>query len=129
MIMNPMKATIIFFFCMWAIVSCTSNDAPVPTLAPTAWIDVPTTPSHALPATNTPPTLPSGPAADETSEAEAILETIDLEACREALATQSELESLQEQGQDVAELATAVAELIEELENCETGLTPTPFNE
>jgi hypothetical protein len=66
---------------------------------------------------------------DEEIEAEAILETLDLETCQEALATQSELETLQEQGQDVTELATAVAELIEELENCETLLTPTPLNE
>jgi hypothetical protein len=56
------------------------------------------------------------------------LEEIDREACEQALATQTELTTLQEQGQDVSELATAAAELVEELDNCEILLTPTPSN-
>ena len=127
--MNPVKAKIIIFFCMLAFVSCTTNDAPLPTLVPTAWIEATATPAPSLPATNTPPSHTPDTAVDEANEAEALIEAIDLETCQEALATQSELENLQVQGQDVAELATAVAELIEELENCEILLTPTPLNE
>jgi hypothetical protein len=124
-----MKARTILLLSLWAIVGCTNNDAPLPTLVPTAWIEATPLPALPLPATNTPPSQPPDTAVDEEIEAEAILETLDLETCQEALATQSELEALQEQGQDVTELATAVAELIEELENCETLLTPTPLNE
>ncbi len=87
------------------------------------------TPLPPLPATNTLPSDTLDSIEDGINGAGTVIELIDLETCQEALATQSELESLQEQGQDVAELATAVAELIEELENCETFLTPTPLNE
>jgi hypothetical protein len=55
------------------------------------------------------------------------LPEIDQAVCAEALETQAELESLQEQGQDVAELATAVAELVGEMSQCASFYTPTPL--
>ena len=124
--MACMKSKILFItICLWALSGCVSrNNSPVPTLIPTAWIEATATPLPALPATNTPiATL----AANEGEEA--ILEVIDQETCQEALTTQQELEDLQAQGEDVAELATAVAELITELDNCEILLTPTPLNQ
>ncbi len=90
-----------------------------------------------LPATNTPPAVevesgvpdPSispDAAASATAEIDAILQEIDLEACQQIIETQAELDALQEQGKDVTELATAVAELAIELEYCEPLLVATP---
>ena len=115
------KITLILV-CVVALSACTNSNTPVPTLAPTAHIESVATPSAPLPATNTPIPMTQ---ADETDVA---LEEIDREVCQEAVTTQSELKLLQEQGQDVTELATAVAELIAELEDCVILLTPTPFN-
>ena len=101
---------------------------------PTAQMESPPTPVLSLPATNTP--ISSAPAEDDASglatseanEAEAVIEEIDREVCEEAVTTQAELADMQAQGEDVAELATAVAELMVELGDCEILLTPTPFN-
>ncbi len=118
-----MKARITFILvCFVALSACTNSNTPLPTLAPAAHIEFVATASAPLPATNTPIPMTQ---ADETDVA---IEEIDREVCQDARTTQSELELLQEQGQDVTELATAVAELIEELEDCVILLTPTPFN-
>lgn len=92
-----------------------------------------------LPATNTP--IPSeiesempnavntiGTTASDTAEIDTILQEVDLKVCAEVFETQAELETLQEAGKDVTELATAVAELAVELAYCESLLTPTPVN-
>lgn len=101
---------------------------------PTAQIEPSPTAVLSLPATNTPiPSTPvvddaSGLATGEANEAEAVIEEIDREVCEQAVITQAELADRQAQGEDVAELATAVAELMVELGGCEILLTPTPFN-
>jgi hypothetical protein len=124
--MRAMKAKIIIFFaCFVAVAACTDNAAPVPTLVPTAWLEATATPlPTTLPATYTPVVAPL--VTDETADA---LQDVDWDTCQEAVTTQQELLELQAQGQDVAELATAVAELIVELDDCVILMTPTPFNE
>ncbi len=125
---------ILFFLLFLAVAACTGNNTTLPTLMPTVQIELPAPPVLSLPATNTP--LSTEPATDndpafatnEATTAEAVIEEIDREVCQQALATQAELAALQDQGQDVAELATAAAELVEELDNCVILLTPTPFN-
>jgi hypothetical protein len=120
------------FFIVWT--ACTSDSTVLPTLMPTVQLELPATPVFSLPATNTPISVEpivdnvSELATSDAAEAEAVIEEIDREACEQALATQTELTTLQEQGQDVSELATAAAELVEELDNCEILLTPTPSN-
>jgi hypothetical protein len=52
-----------------------------------------------------------------------ILNEIDDEVCQDAYETKWEIEALIEEGADLAELESAVDELIKELENCPT---PTP---
>ena len=122
--MKPMKAkAVLFIVCLWTLAGCSNSNAPLPTLIPTAWVERTATPLPSLPATNTPVHVP------EDEGVEAVLEEIDRETCQEAVKTQEELEGLQAQGQDVAELATAVAELIIELDNCDILLTPTPFDQ
>jgi len=130
-----MRTHIILFFLLFlTVAACTDNNPTLPTLMPTVQIELPATPVLSLPATNTP--LSAEPAIDnglelatsEAAEADAVIEEIDRKVCQEALATQAELATLQAQGQDVAELATAAAELVEELDDCVILLTPTPFN-
>lgn len=49
---------------------------------------------------------------------EEALQTIDASICNEAAAAQSELAGLRAQGVDVTELEQAMADLLQELENC-----------
>jgi len=65
---------------------------------------------------------------NSTVEADPALPDIDQAVCAEALETQAELENLQAQGQDVTELATAVAELVGEMSQCASFYTPTPLH-
>jgi hypothetical protein len=126
-----MRAKIpILLCCLFWLAACTNTNPSPPTRMPTA---IPL--EDPLPATNTPlnteiePDIP-GPAnipPDDTVEADPALQEIDAEVCREAFEKQAELEALQEQGQDVTELVTAVAELVVELSYCESFFTPTPF--
>lgn len=123
--MKGMKAqTILLILFLWTMASCTSSNGAVPTLMPTAQVGATATPFPGLPATNTPIS-----AVGEDDNGEALIEEVDLIVCREALEAQDELATRQASGQDVSELATAVAELMAEVEHCETLLTPTPLNE
>lgn len=137
-----MRAQVIFlFFCLLGLGACTGNDPALPTYMPTAVPELITTPTTPLPPTNTPitnelATMPATPQpltstpimTNDEADVDAVLQEIDQEVCQEVLTTQAELVALQEQGQDVAELVTAVAELVDELADCESLLTPTPFN-
>ena len=125
---------ILFFLLFWTLAACDNDSSVLPTLMPTAQLESPPTAVLSLPATNTPvspaPTIDGAPAVatNESDEAEAVIEEIDREVCEQAATAQAELADRQAQGKDVAELATAVAELMAELDNCEILLTPTPFN-
>lgn len=122
--------------------ACDGDDDVLPTFAPT----VMTTPGiiEELPPTNiietpVPETTaeivitPAEPAIDTGSvftgddflPIDEILIEIDNDVCRNAYETKVELEALIAEGEDLAELETAVEELIQELENCPTP-TPTP---
>ena len=133
--MNVYAKVLVLFSCLCALFllsACSQNESPLPTRVPTA-MPLP------LPATNTPPaveiesdvpdptTIPDA-AASAPAEIEAVLQAIDLETCQEIIETQAELNALQEEGNDVTELATAVAELALELEGCELFVTATPEN-
>jgi hypothetical protein len=127
--------------CVLGLMACTNEDTPLPTgqptLAPLASPvpdTVDTATRDAAEATALSPTLEAtGEAgsldipANSTVEADPALPEIDQAVCAEALETQAELESLQEQGQDVAELATAVAELVGEMSQCASFYTLTPL--
>ena len=130
-----MKIKLIFLILPFIVgTACTDDSTVLPTLMPTAHLALTATPASSLPATNTPvnvePQVDNAleSATNEAAEAEAVIEEIDREVCEQALASQAELTTLQEQGQDVSELATAAAELVEELDNCVILLTPTPFD-
>lgn len=109
--------------------ACTNEESPLPTLQPTIVPLASPVPDTALPST----IEATGEAgsldvpANSTVEADPALPEIDQAVCAEALETQMELESLQEQGQDVTELATAVAELVGEMSQCASFYTPTPL--
>ena len=127
--------------CVLGLVACTNEEPPLPTLQPTIvlsaspasdTIDVAT--PDASEATALAPTLAAtgepgsmDVPANSTAEADPALQEIDQAVCAEALKTQAELERLQEQGQDVAELATAVAELVGEMSQCASFYAPTPL--
>lgn len=108
--------------------SADSNLQPDPGLNPSVEI----VPTYTPPGTITP--LPSvTPAApiestlslsvDDFLSIDEILSEIDNDVCQNAYQAQLELEALIAEGVDVAELETAVEELMIELENCPT---PTP---
>ena len=114
--------------------ACTGEELPLPTLQPSLIPlaspipdTVDTTTRNASEATAISPTLEATGEAG-TIEADPALQEIDQAVCAEALKTQAELETLQEQGQDVAELATAVAELVGEMSQCASFYTPTPLH-
>ncbi|MCL4263403.1 MAG: hypothetical protein KJ069_09315 [Anaerolineae bacterium] len=130
-----MNLKVIFLFCggLFWLAACGRDNSSLPTRVPTA------APLISLPLTNTPFTseieLETPHAAnatdsmvDDATEVDAILQEIDLEVCQQVFQTRAELDVLQEQGKDVTELATAVAELVVELAYCESLLTPTPTN-
>ena len=124
--MEP-KAILIFLCCLFWLGACSNNEPSLPTRVPTA------NPIQSLPPTNTPIISEieidsSDNSTSDTAEIEAVLQEVDQEVCQEILETQAELEALQEEGKDIAELATAVAELAVELEYCESLATPTPNN-
>jgi hypothetical protein len=146
MLLMKAKATLIFFW-LFVLAACASKDATLPTRVPTVVLEATVAADQPLPATNTPVPMvvngdnalpaattvsPSSPntnnTASEEGDVETALQDIDQEVCQEAFAAQAELNALQEQGQDVSELATAVAELVDELAYCESLLTPTPSN-
>ena len=121
---------LLFLCCVLGLMACSTENTPLPTLQPTL-------PPLASPVPDTviSPTLEAtGEAgsidvpASSTVEADPALPEIDQAVCEEALETQAELERLQEQGQDVAELATAVAELGGEMSKCASFYTPTPLH-
>ena len=128
-----MKTKTLLFLCfVLGLMACTSEGTPLPTLQPTV---VPL----ASPIPDTGNTAPGGTSeatlvpVDEadipaTTEADPALPEIDTAVCAEAFKTQAELEDLQAQGQDVSELATAVAELVGEMSQCASFYTPTPLN-
>lgn len=97
--------------------------APVETASP---IELPATNDIGTADSNNPiipgtPTLSVGE--DDLLPIDEILSEIDNDVCQTAYETKLELEALIAAGADVAELETAVEELIVELENCPT---PTP---
>jgi hypothetical protein len=80
----------------------------------------------AIPTTITPDGTPTTPLGEDDFLAiDEILGEIDNDVCQTAFETKLELEALIAEGVDVAELETAVEELIEQLENCQTP-TPAP---
>lgn len=114
--------------------ACTNEDTPLPTLQPTnvpLASPVPDAGDTATRDASEAPTIDEAGSVDvpanSTVEADPALQEIDQEVCAEALKTQAELETLQEQGQDVSELATAVAELVGEMSQCASFYTPTPL--
>lgn len=124
---------IVLLCCLFWLGACSQNDMSLPTRVPTAL------PLPSLPPTNTPLSseiqseMPNAvnaidATANDAAEIDAILQEIDQEVCREVFDTQAELEALQDEGKDVAELATAVAELAVELDYCKSLITPTPVN-
>ncbi len=130
----------ILTYCILLLAAC-NNDAVIPTSQPTAVIPTPVptatllTPdveSTAEPVLSTETESTQSmetPTAVSTLEADPELQEIDQEVCQQAMERQAELETLQEQGQDVTVLVTAVAELVGELSQCESFYTPTPFSE
>jgi hypothetical protein len=115
---------------LWLLAGCAGADTTLPTVAvPAATVESrPATvavPPAVLPPTHT----PAATTAAEVATLEAIdpvLAEIDAEVCREAIETRAEIEVLLQQGQEVADLAAAVDELITEIEGCAVLLTPTP---
>ena len=109
--------------------ACTNEETPLPTLQPTLAPLASSVPDTAIFPTpeSTGEAGSVGIPASSTAEADPALQEIDQAICAEALETQAELESLQEQGQDVAELATAAAELVGEMSQCASFYTPTPL--
>jgi hypothetical protein len=79
-----------------------------------------------LPPTNTPAATLSPDAQATLTALDPVLAEIDAEVCQEAHQTRAEIEVLLQQGQDVADLAAAIDELIAEIEGCALLLTPTP---
>lgn len=129
--MNVMKTKrYLLLCCVLSLMACANEEAPLPTLQPTLTPLASSVPNTALP----PTTEATGEAssadvpASSTVEADPALPEIDQAVCEEALETQAELETLQEQGQDVSELATAVAELVGEMSQCASFYTPTPLH-
>ncbi|MCI0395902.1 MAG: hypothetical protein L0332_17640 [Chloroflexi bacterium] len=101
----------LFYCLLWSgtllLLGCNGGDTPLPTrVIPAATVEV----------------LPT----QDLTAIDAVLQEIDDEVCREAHETRAEIEALLQQGQDVADLAEAIDELIAELEGCSTMLTPTP---
>ncbi|MAT96601.1 MAG: hypothetical protein CL608_05610 [Anaerolineaceae bacterium] len=109
--------------------ACADESTPLPTLQPTLAPLASPVPDTAIPATieATGEAGSEAVPASSTPEADPALPEIDQAVCEEALKTQAELETLQEQGQDVSELATAVAELVGEMSQCASFYTPTPL--
>ena len=64
--------------------------------------------------------------ANDIDAIDTIIGEIDNDMCQQALEFRAEIEGLAAQGEDVAELETAVIDLIQELENCSLEMTPTP---
>jgi Na+-transporting methylmalonyl-CoA/oxaloacetate decarboxylase gamma subunit len=129
--MNVSKQIVfLFLFILLFAVACTSDDNPsLPTVAPAASVEQPaTTNGNALPATNTPASSinASTPNNNDIETIDEAVQKIDTDVCREAHETLTELDGLLAQGQDVADLKTAVIELITELDNCALDATPTP---
>lgn len=123
--MNP--KTVVFLCCLFWLAACSNNDPSLPTRVPTAMPIIP------IPPTNTPISSKIevetiNDTSSDAAEIDPVLNEIDREVCQEIFETQAELDALQKEGKDVAELATAVAELADELENCESFMTPTPNN-
>jgi len=125
--------------CVLGLMACTNNETPLPTLQPTLAPLASPVPDTLNAATRdaaeataiSPATGEAGSVdmpASGTAEADPALQEIDQAVCAEALETQAELESLQAQGQDVSELATAVAELVGEISQCASFYTPTPLH-
>lgn len=119
--------------------ACTNEETPLPTIQPTLAPLASPVPDTVNTATGdaseataiSPATGEAGSVAvpaNSTVEADPAMPEIDQAVCAEALKTQAELESLQAQGQDVAELATAVAELVGEMSQCASFYTPTPLH-
>lgn len=139
---NKPVSYLIVIFGLLLMAACNGGEDAVPTsiqpastpnLAPTG--QLPATKDIATPALES---TPSVAPALETSEIQSgtvitnddflpideILSEIDNDVCQNAYETKLELGALIEEGADLAELETAVEELIEELENCPT---PTPL--
>ena len=118
--------------------ACSGSENAVPTVAQPASTPIPletnslppTTdistaqPANAAPALETPNIQPGSIiTGDDFLPIDAILDEIDNDVCQDAYETKLELEASIAEGADLAELETAIEELIAELENCPT---PTP---
>ena len=137
----PRRMTIgLFLIGLLLLAGCNGRETPLPAATAEA---TPTTVSlpatvQAVPSTKATPTIAPvspdktptrSPATDPTEDLEAIdtvLQEIDNQVCQEALETRAEIEALLQQGQDIADLAAAIDELIAELEGCSLTPTPTP---
>ena len=75
---------------------------------------------------NTPALSLTADPLEDLESIDTVLQEIDNQVCQEALETRAEIEELLQQGQDVADLAAAIDELIAELEGCSLTPTPTP---
>jgi len=135
---QKISLSLVVFFILLFLVACGSEDATPTTVQPASVPDA--SPTVQLPATNAiaTPLLESATLAVETPALESgsvisgddflpideILSEIDNDTCQNAYETKAEIEALTAEGADLAELETAVDELIQELENCPT---PTPM--
>ncbi len=103
-----------------ATVQAIPTAVPLPTTAEAT----PTVAS--LPPSNTPVLSATTDPVEDLEAIDTVLQEIDNQVCQEALEARSEIEELLQQGQDVADLAAAIDELIAELEGCSLTPTPTP---
>lgn len=113
------------------IAGCNNGvDAPVLTIAPTASVNQPADDSSGNFPPTTTPVIPATPLPVEGSQdleaIDAVLQEIDSDLCREAHEARAEIAELLAEGQDVADLETAIIELINELDNCSLEMTPGP---
>lgn len=136
-----MKVKLFILTCCILLLAACNDDVAIPTRQPTAVIptSIPSATQSTPNVESTPEPMLSPepesaqsietPTVISTIEADPELQEIDQEVCQRAMERQAELETLQEQGQDVTVLVTAVAELVGELSQCESFYTPTPFTE
>lgn len=106
--------------------ACNEGDAALPTVAAPA-VPIEALPAaRSLPPTNTPPRPATMNPQDDLAAIDTVLQEIDDQVCKEAHEARAEIEVLLQQGQDVADLAAAINELIDELEGCSFSLTTAP---